>query len=325
MKILKYISLLAFFALMIFVLKKVYEEPQNELPQVEVKETGNLFMWEAVSDKGNVVTLLGSIHAAKKSLYPLDPAITKAYEDASNIVFELDPTDLKLSFTDQMQLARKGTFPLGITCESILTKKEISAVKKSLPIYAPYSLIKTLKPWALSMILQYCEFSKLGYDSDQGIDMHFIKKAKKDKKTILALETTTQQLAVMMGGEEEHELKNLKLTLKNIHQLKGLIEQAFIIWNSGDHEALYQASVTEVIKKHPYMKHNLKRYNSDRNITMCTKIEGYINSNQRHMVVVGALHLSGKEGVIALLKSKGYKITQVKQSDQPLPPPPSHP
>ncbi|MFQ5733566.1 MAG: TraB/GumN family protein, partial [Planctomycetaceae bacterium] len=42
------------------------------------------FLWKVESDKGTVY-LLGSVHAAKKELYPLDKVIRTAFDDSDKV------------------------------------------------------------------------------------------------------------------------------------------------------------------------------------------------------------------------------------------------
>jgi uncharacterized protein YbaP (TraB family) len=47
-----------------------------------------------------------------------------------------------------------------------------------------------------------------------------------------------------------------------------------------------------------------------RNHKMVEKIEGFLKSDNNYFVVVGSGHVVGKEGIISLLREKGYAITQ---------------
>ncbi|MNO06309.1 TraB family protein [compost metagenome] len=51
----------------------------------------------------------------------------------------------------------------------------------------------------------------------------------------------------------------------------------------------------------------------DRNIGMIEKIEGYLEdkSKETYFVVVGALHMVGKDGIVTRLKEKGYTVTRL--------------
>jgi uncharacterized protein YbaP (TraB family) len=48
-----------------------------------------------------------------------------------------------------------------------------------------------------------------------------------------------------------------------------------------------------------------------RNRNWIPKIEQYLRSGQTYFVVVGAAHMGGPEGILALLRARGYKIEQL--------------
>jgi uncharacterized protein len=55
----------------------------------------------------------------------------------------------------------------------------------------------------------------------------------------------------------------------------------------------------------------MKRLLTDRNQRWVPKIEELARGEQNAIVIVGAGHLPGKQGVIELLKQKGLKVTQL--------------
>jgi len=54
-----------------------------------------------------------------------------------------------------------------------------------------------------------------------------------------------------------------------------------------------------------------ERLSGQRNRNWIPKIESYLDSGQTYFVVVGAAHMVGPEGLLALLKARGYKIEQL--------------
>ena len=47
---------------------------------------------------------------------------------------------------------------------------------------------------------------------------------------------------------------------------------------------------------------------ADRNVKMAGKIDGYLKGSGTYFIVIAAGHLGGKEGILALLKEKGYAM-----------------
>jgi uncharacterized protein YbaP (TraB family) len=66
--------------------------------------------------------------------------------------------------------------------------------------------------------------------------------------------------------------------------------------------------VTELKTKLPKL---YKRLVTDRNSKWLPLIDAYMNTPQTEFILVGAGHLVGPEGIIALLKKKGYMIDKL--------------
>ncbi len=80
-------------------------------------------------------------------------------------------------------------------------------------------------------------------------------------------------------------------------------------WKAGDEAGLNEYLSESLRKDFPNLH---KRIIIDRNRNWITPIEDLINSGKRTLVVVGVGHLVGKDSVINLLRSKGYKIEKLQ-------------
>ena len=49
----------------------------------------------------------------------------------------------------------------------------------------------------------------------------------------------------------------------------------------------------------------------ERNRAWLPKIESFLSQNENYLVVVGAGHLAGKNGLIEMLKAKSYTVEQL--------------
>ena len=54
-----------------------------------------------------------------------------------------------------------------------------------------------------------------------------------------------------------------------------------------------------------------ERFLTDRNRKWIPKIEGYLQSGKTYFVVAGAAHMGGPNGIVALLRARGYHIEQL--------------
>ena len=281
------------------------------------KETGKLFFWEVVSDK-TVVYILGSVHVAKASMYPLDPSILKAYKQCAKIVVESDITDPEVQKKVMAFMQKNGQIVSGKTLEDYLSAIEIKAFKTMLPASLPYENAKRMRPWILQMNLALLLSLEYGYDPNLGLDMHFAKKAKEEQKPLLSLENPETVLLTMASLEWEEEMDLMRVMIRDSIQektnfkkeMKEEFDYLFDLWKKGDVEGLYKIAVVDEINKSPISKKLIKRLNNDRNIAWIPKIETYLKSDVPHFVIMGAMHPLGDEGVINLLSDKGYRVRQ---------------
>src|SRR5581483_2129731 len=103
--------------------------------------------------------------------------------------------------------------------------------------------------------------------------------------------------------QQEHLLAT---TLKDLdHELANLttLVQA---WKSGDAESVERIVLSDV-RQEPLM---YQRLLVDRNKNWLPEIEKLFARPTPSLVVVGAAHLVGPDGLIALLTAKGYRLEQ---------------
>jgi len=100
------------------------------------------------------------------------------------------------------------------------------------------------------------------------------------------------------------------LLLQTMKDLQDLGRQFPIIieaWKSGDSEALSNVLLNS-FQEYPGI---YKALLVDRNNKWLPKIQTLIGLKENSMVIVGAAHLIGADGIIASLKYKGYRVEQL--------------
>ncbi|MDB6032983.1 MAG: TraB/GumN family protein, partial [Verrucomicrobiales bacterium] len=77
-------------------------------------------------------------------------------------------------------------------------------------------------------------------------------------------------------------------------------------WQTGDAAGLDKLMV-EDMRKYPDL---YKKLLLERNQRWVKKMDGYLKADKDVFVVVGALHLVGKDSVVEMLRAKGYNVEQ---------------
>jgi uncharacterized protein YbaP (TraB family) len=263
-----------------------------------------------VKSKTSTVYILGSIHLAKPELYPLAEEIEKAYTESDALVLELDPMSAESMQGIQEAMQKDGQYAPGKTLKSELSSKTYAALEAYASKSAfPLQQMQNLKPWVITLQLSIAEMMRLGYSPDLGIDMHFLHKAKAEQKPILELENAQDQMALLSKDDKGFQNDLLFYTLESMHELEPMLEKMFTSWTEGKAEAFDEIMIMPIEEN----KHLQKIYDviiTERNHTMSKKIEGFLQTDSRYFVVVGAGHVVGDEGIISLLKQKGFKPIQ---------------
>jgi uncharacterized protein YbaP (TraB family) len=263
-------------------------------------------VWKVQKDK-SVMYLGATCHILRETDYPLPPEFDKAYKASEIVVFETDIGKLQDPSVQQKLLAQ-AIYADGSTVDKHLSAQaygELSAYCKSNSI--PLETFKRFKPSMLIEMLTAMEFMKLGV-TQQGVDLFFYGLASKDQKIVEGLETVEEQIdciASMADGNEDDFVTYSINDMKNIKQQFEILANA---WRKGDAEKLDELMVTELKTKLPKL---YKKLVIDRNNKWFPLIEAYMNTPQTEFILVGAGHLVGPEGIIALLKKKGYSVEKL--------------
>lgn len=270
-----------------------------------VLSQNNIF-WEVESKTGGTVFLLGSIHFADSSFYPLAPVIEESFQKSDYLVTEID-----LSKINQMQMIAKVSYPLtdslaGHIADTTMTK----LVKYFSTKGMSRQMLNRFKPAFITMMISQFESANAGITPEYGIDIHFTKKAKERKMKILELENADYQLQVLdMMNKEGIENKVINSALEDANKTNENVKELAENWKKGDliaiDSSLKQMSEEDIPENKDFYEELIDK----RNIAMTEKVIEYLSDNTKknYFVIAGAAHLIGDKGIIKLLEQRGYK------------------
>jgi len=268
----------------------------------------NVFMWKAVSPKGEI-HLLGSIHMGDDSFYPLDSAIEKAFDQSSALAVEVDITDQDQAALQQLMM-QKGFYAPGDSLDKHISVEAQRAVTSYLGgDDLMLQMIGRMKPWAVYMILEDLGLKKLGLDSSKGIDQHFLNKAHENGKTVAELESMEFQMDLISSFDDRLQESLIMTAVTDIEKRRDDVASIVYAWKSGN-APLMESLVFNSLKKKPELAPVYEKMFSHRNKAMASNIVRMAASGDKLFVVVGAGHLVGEKGVVRLLEEKGFTVTQ---------------
>lgn len=247
--------------------------------------------------------LAGTIHVLRPQDFPLPAEFDAAYRQAQVVVFETDIHKVQTPEFGQ-RFAQAMILPDNKTLKDVLAPE----VWKSLQDYAAqsqYPLSQTMmyNPAMTSIMISMSELKKLGVG--EGADYFYDKAARADKKTIVGLETAEDVLAYMkvFGTADGDEI--IRTTLKDTKEIGSLMDALIAQWRAGDLKAL-DKNLGQ--KMRAEMADAYEALVVERNRKWQPQIEAMLTTPEVEMVLVGTLHLSGKDGLLEQLKDAGYKV-----------------
>jgi hypothetical protein len=260
-----------------------------------------------VQGQSNVVYLLGSVHVLKSENYPLPAVIEGAFSNSAIAVFETDIGAMEKPET-QMKVLGRARLPEGQTLQEQLSPAVYSNFTNHIAqVGLPMMMFDQLKPSIAAVTLAVVDLQKQGFDPEYGLDKHFYALAQKTGKEIAMLETVDFQVGLLTDlSKEEGELL-VETTLKDIDKMKNEFGKLLTAWETGDADTLEQL-LNEASKEAPAI---YKRLLTDRSAGWVPKIQEWLRGSKNVIVIVGAGHLVGREGVVELLRRRGLKVNQL--------------
>ncbi len=264
-------------------------------------------VWKLDADNGSFY-LAGSCHVLRKSDYPLPEEFELAYDDADQVIFETDIEAL-MSPDIQLLLISNGMYTGGDTLEKKLSKKAYDSLVKYCNDRAmSIELFQNFKPWMVAMTFLVLELQKNGISPADGLDMYFSNKAKKDGKQTGGLEDVYKHIELVSSFEEEFDDSIIESFIQEVEEVQVIMEDLIKSWRDGDEIGIDEYLSENMRKEFPKL---YKRLLTDRNRGWIPHLETLMDSGKRTLVIVGVGHLVGKDSVINLLRSRGYKVKKM--------------
>lgn len=263
-------------------------------------------LWVAHGEQ-NTVYLLGSIHLLRPEDHPLPSAIDLVYDEVDVIVMELDLDDL--DFVDVMATFRElGVLDSETRLRDLLGDElhaQATAAAEATEI--PLDLLQDSEPWLAAITVQELLTMRVGFDGSLGVEQYLGDKAGADGKPILGLESLAEQLSFLDGLPLAAQNQWLVHSLVDGLRIEMLVDQLVQAWRVGDTDFLERELIHEA-KMSPALHDALLL---QRNRNWIDKIVDYLDDDEDYLVVVGAAHLVGDDGLVDLLAERGVHASQL--------------
>lgn len=260
-------------------------------------------LWR-ISDGKNSAFVLGSIHYLRKENYPLSKAILDALEASNTLVLEIDLN--ADGGTVQRAILAKAAYADGSTlAQNVAPETYQLATQRATELGLDMRILQPMKAWFVALNLVAIKLQSLGVDASAGVDRYLAARAKAAGKPTRGLETLEFQIGLLDQLSKTDQELMLRETVRELDLLDKNFDDIVQSWKRGDAEAL-TALLLAGMKEYPEI---YQKVIVERNRRWVPEIEKFVQQGGV-MVTVGAAHLLGPDGVIEILKAKGYSVEQ---------------
>lgn len=263
-------------------------------------------VWKVSNDQHSLY-IGGTIHILTPKDYPLAKEYDTAYQASEKIVFETDMAAASSPAFAQKMMSQM-TYSDGTTIDQVLDASTYQALASHLASRnIPVEALTSYKPSLISITLTITELQIMGYTSP-GVDHFYSEKAPKEGKQVGWLETPDEQLNFIKNMGKGDPNKMMEYTLKDIKKMPEMFKELHSTWFDGDMISMAKVGIQPFKDDFPSIYQDIL---VTRNNNWLPQIVAMLNDKPIEFVLVGALHLSGPDSVLAKLKAEGYKIEKL--------------
>ena len=265
--------------------------------------------------------LLGTYHLAPASFADSIPGFNSAFNNVEQVCGELQMDNL-LDSVNMMKMQNAMMLPEGKTIQSLLTADEMNRLnaltKELMGVDFSNAMVAAqlgkFTPAALTTqfsVLMYMK-EKPDFASAQGIDDYVQRLATEKGKKTIGLESIDDQMFVIFKSQTLERQKQLLMCMVDHKdsemQLTRDLVSAYQAMDLNKIESLTDMKFNDQCDSTPEEEETLIY---GRNKNWMKSIPSII-SEHTTLIAVGAAHLVGEEGLLSLLRQKGYEVKGVK-------------
>ena len=265
-------------------------------------------VWMVSSSKANIY-LAGSFHMLRSSDYPLPAEFFTAYKNSRKIIFEVPPGE-----TDNPEhmggFLSGAIYTDGTTLKDHISSAAYAKTEKFCKEHNyPLEQYQIFKPALFLTMLTVLEMNRIGADPQKGVDNFFKEKALQDGKATGSLETVDQQLKLLLSMDESLGSDQIIESIDEFKQIEAELGEYLAVWRKGDEVRMEEL----FIKDFRSYKKLYQALIVDRNNKWMTDITNFLNGSANTMIIVGAAHLVGPDGLVNLLRKRGYQVVKLQK------------
>lgn len=270
------------------------------------------FLWEATRGTERV-RLFGAMHVGRPAAAATYGAERPLLREAKVIAFEANVFDAQASLAATLRWAMypEGGPGLDAYADAALiarADKLMARIGGGLPACC------RMKPWMLANTLIMLESLRAGLNPAYGSEAQLYQLALASGRPVVEIEGVEEQLRLFDEAPLAVQLDYLRHTVDTIEDGSGRaeIEQLVGAWERGDAATLERLLEQMMRNDRAAQRFVAERIIHGRHAKMVSAIERFAASGRLHLVVIGALHYFGPDGLLQLLRERGYSVKRLQ-------------
>jgi uncharacterized protein len=267
-------------------------------------------LWRVHSGTSTVY-LFGSLHILPSGYHWTTPEIERAMSASDLFIFEV-PVDEASQQDQKAFIVEHGLLPPRQSLRSLLTANEFqvySAVLRRAGLRPEF--FEHYRPWLAAVMVGLAYLHSDDLVTLKGADDELMAYARDHGKKSVYLESIREQMELLTAGDDNGHIKALKNLLLSLPQSRTQEKELFESWSSGD-ATRFAALLDGYFKDRPEAREYLvDRRNRD---WLRPLKEALARPDGTAMMTVGAAHISGESGLLALLCGEGYDVERVAEN-----------
>jgi uncharacterized protein YbaP (TraB family) len=258
-------------------------------------------LWH-ISGKGADGYLFGTMHSDDPRVTRLPTEVARSFAAATTLVLEVS-----LDEQSERAAAVQMLLPASSSLTALVGEDMSRQVKQAMHTRGvPPEATERLQLWATALTLSLPK-----PQSGLFLDKLLYQQALAQRKKFTSLESINEQIAIFTALTVEEQKELLRNVLDEYQGYPLLLEQMIEAYLARDLEQLLKISEENPMSNNPALQEKvMTRLLDQRNRRMAVRIESLLGQG-KVFIAIGALHLPGDEGVIALLRQRGYQVAAV--------------
>ena len=246
--------------------------------------------------------LLGTAHVSDTRITNFKTELNQVLDDVDSISLEID-----LDPANQMRMAGMMMVPGGRLETQVGQAYFEKLMVEMNTLQVPAEMVQMFKPWAAALAISL----PTDHDSNQAMDMLIYRFAHANGKAFHALETIEEQIGVFENLTPAQQIIFLQLTIDSLPVRDTLYEKVLEAYLASDLGLLMMINEESMIMAPPDFVEPLMYALVDlRNLGMLQRMQPRLEEGNA-LVAVGALHLPGEQGLLALLRGQGFTVSAI--------------